>query len=567
MTAIPNTTPGSPSEIGPIRKLAVRVAGGIHDLGIAEKIYSIVALLVVVSTLLVVMSVQSVRLQTAYRQLLASSTSAAINIERVNGLIYAIVMESRGIYMSTDPARVKQFGDELLKRNRELAGVVAGWERTVRSDDAAQFSVFKQRIAQFIEFRIELVRRAIQVSPAAGREWGDNDANRALRTQLNVDLEALARIYDERAYDVAELGDQGRYASWYLLALGLGALLLAGLIVLVMRTYIVGPLGQITEATDLIAAGKLELEIPFVSRNDEIGHLARAVENFRDATCRNLELEQLEIGTARQRDTVIGQRDKLNDKYLETKWQLSAAINSMPQGMIMLDAKTSVLAINDQYRKMYGLPLDLKAGCMLEEILQHRVENGLFVGGVANYLAAIVARIAKRQPSTDEVVLGDGRVISVQEGAIDGGGWVAMHEDITEQRRSQRILERTERFLATIVENVSEAIVAKDARDLRYTFVNKAAEKLFGLPRGQILGKSVRDLFPAETAELIEDKDRHLLAGHQENEVTVRTVETPNNGRRTLAVRRVRIATGESQIFLSMIEDRTDQALLADAGA
>jgi PAS domain S-box-containing protein len=568
MTAIPDTRPGSSPEIGAIRKVVNGCAGGIHDLGIAEKIYSIIALLFVVTTLLVVMSVQSVRLQAAYRQLLATSASAAINIERVNGLIYAIVMESRGIYMSTEQTKVRQFSDELLKRNRELANVVTEWEQTVRSDDAEQFLIFKKRIAQFIDFRKELVRRAIQVSPAAGRTWGDNDANRALRSELNADLEAFARIYDERALEVAELSDQSRYASWYLFGLGSCALLLAALIVFVMRIYVVGPLGQITEATDLIAAGKLDLDIPFVSRKDEIGHLAGAVENFRNATCRNLELEQLEIGTARQRDAVIGQRDKLNDKYLETKWQLSAALNNMPHGLAMMDSKTKILMTNVRFREMYELPPEIIGpATTLRDILTYRTEKGLFKGNIDEFLKAILGRIAGGKPSINEFTLADGRVFRVSEQPMAGGGWVSTHEDFTEQRRAERILARTEQFLATIIENVSEAIVAKDARDLRYTFVNKAAEKLLGLPRAQIIGKSVRDLFPAETAELIEDKDRELLADHQEDGVTVRTVDTPNNGRRTLAVRRLRIAgpAGESQIFLSMIEDRTDRANLADA--
>jgi PAS domain S-box-containing protein len=570
MKAISNTRADSPSGTARIRKLAAGLGSGIHDLGIAEKIYSIVALLVVVATLLVVMSVQSVRLQVAYRQLLATSAAAAINIERVNGLIYAIVMESRGVYMSTEQAKIVQFSDELLKRNRELAKVVAGWELTLRADDAEQFLAFKKRITQFIEFRKELVRRAIQVSPAAGREWGDNDANRTLRTALNVDLEAFARIYDERALKVAELSDQSRYASWYLFALGFSALLLAGLIVLVMRTYIVGPLGQITEATDLIAAGKLELDIPFVSCKNEIGHLARAVENFRDAACRNLELEQLEIGTAKQRDKATGQRDKLNDKYLETKWQLSAALNNMPQGLVMMDSKARILMTNVRFREMYQLPPEMIGpAATLRDILTYRAEHGLFEGNVDEFLKAILGRIASGRPSINEFAIPDGRVFRVSEQPMAGGGWVSTHEDFTEQRRAERILVRTERFLATIIENVSEAIVAKDARDLRYTFVNRAAEKLLGLPRAQILGKSVRDLFPAETAELIEDKDRELLANHQENEVTVRIVDTPNNGRRTLAVRRLRIAgqAGESHIFLSMIEDRTDRANLAEASA
>ena len=58
-------------------------------------------------------------------------------------------------------------------------------ERTVGDDDAKQLASFRQRIAQFIEFRQELVRRGLEISPAAAREMGDNDTNRTLRNKLN----------------------------------------------------------------------------------------------------------------------------------------------------------------------------------------------------------------------------------------------------------------------------------------------------------------------------------------------------------------------------------------------
>lgn len=545
-------------------------ARGVSNLGIVDKLYAIMALLVFLTTLLLVMSVQAVRLQTAFREDLAAASTAAINIERVNGLIYAIVMESRGIYMSTERTKVKEFSDELLKRNRELADVVTGWEETLRSDDASQFLGFKKRIAQFIEFRKELVRRAVMVSTAAARELGDNDANRALRSQLNVDLEAFARTYAARAEQVAELGDKGRYASWYLFVLGLGALALAALNVLVMKGRVIGPLSQITEATDLIAAGKIELAIPCLARRDEIGRLARAVQNFRDAACRNRELEQLEVGTALQRDAAMGERDKLNDKYLETKWQLSAALNNMAQGLVMIDSKTRILTTNIRFRAMYQLPPHIIGPeTTLRDILVYRAGKGLFAGNVDDFMIAILDRIAKGKPSVREMSLDDGRVVRVSEQPMAGGGWVATHEDFTEARRAERILERTERFLAAIIENVTQAIVAKDARDLRYVFVNKAAEKLFGLPRAQIIGKSARDLFPADTAEMIEQQDRKSLSGEPDFEVSIRTVSTPNNGRRVVSARRLRIDgnTGESHVFLSMIEDLTDQVKLADAAA
>jgi PAS domain S-box-containing protein len=570
MELAPNSKSGLPPPMpGRVRRIAAGLIRVIHNMAVAEKIYGIVALLVVTTALLVVMSIQSVRLQTSYRALLATSATAAINVERVNGLIYAIVMDSRGIYMSSDRDKVKQYGDELLKRNRELTDVVARWEETVRADDAEQFSAFKKRISQFVEFRRELVRRAIQVSPAAAREWGDNEAIRALRVELNADLEALARIYSERARDASELGDQGKYASWYLFALGFCTLILAALNISVMKDYVLGPLAEITKATDAIAAGKIDGVIPYVTRTDEIGRLAHAVRNFREAVRRNFELEQLEIGTAKQRDAAIGDRDVFTDKYHATKWRLSAAINSMPQGLIMLDAQANILVINEQYRKMYGLPSSIKAGSSLEDILLHRVGNGLFTGNVHGYLKTVLERISKQQPSSDEIVLGDGRLISIQERPMNGGGWVAVHDDITEQRRNQRILERTERFLVTVLENVPQALFARDARSLRYTFVNRAAEKLLGLSRAQIIGKSVRDIFPVESADLIERKDRDVLEGNPESGVAVRTITTPNNGQRTVAVRRLRIAgeADESQVLLSMIEDRTDEAKIEIAAA
>jgi len=193
-----------------MRKTMAGLVNWTSELSVSEKIYGIAAGLMVTTVVLMMMSIQSVRLQTGYRHLQASSADAAINVAQANGLIYAIVMESRGVYMSTDRAKVKQYADALLQRNRELAGVMERWKETVRTDDMEQFSAFKKRIDRFIDFRKELVRRAVEVSPAAGREWGDNDASRALRTQLSNDLEALARIYSARTTEAADLGDQGR---------------------------------------------------------------------------------------------------------------------------------------------------------------------------------------------------------------------------------------------------------------------------------------------------------------------------------------------------------------------
>jgi len=438
---------------------------------------------------------------------------------------------------------------------------MADWAKTVRADDAEQFAVLRKRIDQFLDFRRELVRRAIEISPAAGREWGDNDANRSVRTALNEDLEAIAGIYAARAQQAAQLGEQSKHASWYLVVLGGSALLLAVLIVLAIKNSIVAPLLDITRVTNKIVSGKLKLSIPHLHRQDEIGRLAHAVQNFQDAMIRILELQELELATARERDAALGERDSLDDKYHAKKWQLDAAINNMPQGLIMLDSKANVLVTNSPYRKMYGLTPDVsRPGTPLKDLVKHRARIGVFSGDVDAYVARILARIAERKPTVTDVELADGRIVRVSERAMDGGGWVASHEDFTEQRRVQRILERTERLLLTVIENVPEAIVAKDARSLRYVFANRAAERLYGISRTDIVGKTARELFPQATAELIERYDAQLLAENREFEAGVHTIDTPGAGKRVVSVRRLPIAgqDGKSHFLLSMIRDQTD---------
>lgn len=547
-------------------KKFVGFARGTDTLSVAEKVYSIAGFLAIVTTFLLVMSVQTVRLQTSYRHMHATSAEAAINVGRINAMIYAIVMESRGIYMSSDRGAMKPFADALVRRNRELAVAVKSLERTAGDDDAEQLASFRQRIAQFIDFRQELARRGLEISPAAAREWGDNDANRTLRNKLNVDLEALERIYRQRASEADELANENRYAAAYLFMLGLVALVLAGLNVVVMRSSVVGALAEITQATDRIAGGDVKSEVPHLRRHDEIGHLARAVQNFRDAVARIFELEELELGTAQARDAARRERDQFNDKYQAKKWQLSAAINSMPQGLIMLDGKAAVVvAMNTKYRRIYNLPETIQAGSTLEEILQHRVKSGLFSGDVAKYVAAVRERIARREPTAYEISLNDGRIIKIYERPMDGGGWVSVQEDVTEQRQRERMLERMERFLATIIENVTEGIIAKDARNQRYVFVNKAAEKMIGMSRGEIIGKTARELFSAEAAELIERRDRQLLAQRQQLEPIVDTIDNPTRGRRVISARRVQIggAGEESHMFVTMVEDRTEEMVAA----
>src|SRR6266496_1690829 len=67
------------------------------------------------------------RQNAALTEAVATASRAALNVERVNSLVYAVVMESRGVYMSTDPAVVKKYGEGLLKFNGRILDIVRNW--------------------------------------------------------------------------------------------------------------------------------------------------------------------------------------------------------------------------------------------------------------------------------------------------------------------------------------------------------------------------------------------------------------------------------------------------------
>ena len=269
---------------------------------LAAKLYSIFGLIALLTAAIAVLSDYNTRRNSELTEAVETANRGALNVERVNSLVYAIVMESRGVYMSSEPATVKKYGEGLLKFNDEILVVVKDWQSIVRSDDAEQFATFKKRIEQFIEFRKELVRRGVETNAAAGREWGDNEANRSVRSALNKDLEALSRVYAERGKQIALQGAINRTMAFLLTCLGALTLVVVGIGVLIISRSIARPLSVITATIKRVAEGAENVEVPHTERADEIGALARAIQIFKEAMDRNRNLNSQVLEDSRARE-------------------------------------------------------------------------------------------------------------------------------------------------------------------------------------------------------------------------------------------------------------------------
>ncbi len=117
--------------------------------------------------------------------------------------------------------------------------------------------------------------------------------------------------------------------------------------------------------------------------------------------------------------------------------RLDAAMNNVPQGLCMFDAAMRLTVANARYLEMYGLAGTIAPGCALRDILMRRTALGNFSADLDRYIADLRAQLELGKPFRAITHLQDGRVISVQNQPARGGGWVAMHEDITERQRAE----------------------------------------------------------------------------------------------------------------------------------
>ena len=142
--------------------------------------------------------------------------------------------------------------------------------------------------------------------------------------------------------------------------------------------------------------------------------------------------------------------------------RFNAALNNMAQGLCMFDANRKLVICNERYAAMYALPPELvKPGTAHEDIIRNRVARGILAGGhtatAASEKLADLGRHATDKISSRVDKLSDGRLIKVTRDPMPGGGWVATHEDVTEQDHRNAIdgaiasfRERVEEVLGTV---------------------------------------------------------------------------------------------------------------------
>jgi two-component system, cell cycle sensor histidine kinase and response regulator CckA len=90
-------------------------------------------------------------------------------------------------------------------------------------------------------------------------------------------------------------------------------------------------------------------------------------------------------------------------------------------------------------------------------------------------------------------------------------GVLGTFEDITESKRAEEALRKSEQLLDSIVDNIPDMVFVKDARDLSYVRVNRAEERMLGYSKEEILRGDDRGQSTPAEVEFFEAIDRQVL--------------------------------------------------------
>ena len=243
----------------------------------------------------------------------------------------------------------------------------------------------------------------------------------------------------------------------------------------------------------------------------------------------------------------ISERKQLEARVREQDGRQNALIESLADGLIMLDRDGTVVRVNEAFEVMFWAPRTRVLGRSFEDLLEDAVDRGVEVFDESGETVAVdehpVLVALWRGRRVHGRVLGfrtgDGQARWVRIGAqaivgADGRttGAVGTFSDITDVKRSAYALRQEEEFLRVLLDTLDEGIVACDAEG-RMTIFNPAARRLHGLdddvePIGRV--PSSRWILRADGKPMDSDENPLVRAMSGERIHNVEIVLAPPDG-------------------------------------
>lgn len=386
------------------------------------------------------------RLRSDYRQQLplaagaaaedgASAATILLSLEVMSAKLTGIENE---LARSHSNSEVRE-GAALAGRNRDaMSGLDAAFREVAPLLDAAGHAPEREKIRRLIDSLSQTIlgpggihdiwdRTSLFYSGTIITRMALNRSDMALAWALQgMESEARTRYQQALGETRATIGEARWVVSSVSVAIAI-VLLVSGWVVAARLTRPIERLKAFV--MKLRGSEELSYAVPgqLLRRRDEIGALAQS---FNDLI--------IELADARKR-LLSKSRAEIQTQYE----RLSAAIESIPQGLCLTDADSRLLMSNSRFKSIYDLSADdLRVGTPLSDVMTACRKNGaLQMAGDSPSSQSGDPRMSVLQRPLFLLNFRNERTILVRTARTPEGGWVSVHEDITERRQQEKQIE------------------------------------------------------------------------------------------------------------------------------
>ncbi|MFL0810092.1 MAG: PAS domain S-box protein [Agarilytica sp.] len=190
-----------------------------------------------------------------------------------------------------------------------------------------------------------------------------------------------------------------------------------------------------------------------------------------------------------------------------TKNHLQLVVDNVPAVVFLKDANGKYLLVNKKYTELTGITVEEAIGNSDHDIFPPEIAEKFVEADSAVLLSGVSQDLEEKAPSPDGALhdYWSSKIpLKDSEGNIHALLGIAL--DITERKRSERMLQETKDFLSysearwrAILDNLGDAVITIDQQGRIQTF-SRAATEIFGYSAEEAIGKNVNILMPEEIA-------------------------------------------------------------------
>ncbi|MCK4250878.1 PAS domain S-box protein [candidate division WOR-3 bacterium] len=248
----------------------------------------------------------------------------------------------------------------------------------------------------------------------------------------------------------------------------------------------------------------------------------QALEIFADMTAVAIENARL----YEQAQYEIAERKRTEEELRETRDYLENMINSANAAIIVWNPQFRIIRFNYASEHLTGYTAHEIVGKELKiifpEASRDEVLSKIECTLKGEYWKSVEIPILRKNGDI-RIVLWNSANIYADDG-VTIIATIAQGIDVTDRKRAEKALRQSEERFRAIFETAQDSIFIKD-HTLRYIQVNSGMERLFGLPRSKLIGKTDEELFGKKTAIKIRETDSRVLKGEIIEEESAKPVK------------------------------------------